>query len=237
MRTVTNNKTIFFAVAFIFLNFFSTAQNYEFGIFAGTSNYQGDLADGIYVWKETQPAGGLLIRYSPLNYLSFKMAFTAGKLLGNDKNSKNADIRDRGYSFTSNIREFAAFTELHLPRFGSSTYGIFKARFSPFVFIGVGITTLNGEPKAPKDAVPYPFPEFNAQKKFICMPFGGGVKLRFAESFATSVEWGTRTVFSDYLDGISKNGNPNANDWYMFGGITLTYYIDGGDNNPYRGRR
>lgn len=164
---------------FVCLCFFSKAQKYEFGIFAGASNYQGDLADGIVVLKETQPAGGLLIRFSPLNYLSFKMAFTAGKLSGNDKNFKDASFRKRGYSFTSNIREFAAFTELHLPQFGSGSFGTFQARFSPFIFIGVGITTLNGEPQASKDAVPYPFPEFDARKKFICLPMGGRSQIAF----------------------------------------------------------
>ena len=222
---------------FVCLCFFSKAQKYEFGIFAGASNYQGDLAGGTVVLKETQPAGGLLVRFSPLNYLSFKMAFTASKLSGNDKNFKDVGIRQRGYSFTSNIREFAAFTEFHLPQFGSDNSGMFRARFSPFIFVGVGITTLTGEPQAPKDGSPYPFPEFDARKKFICLPMGGGLKLRFSKSFATSIEWGTRTVFNDYLDGISKNGNPNANDWYMFGGISLTYVIDGGDNNPHTGKQ
>ena len=237
MSIITNYKTLWLTAACALLSIFSKAQNYEFGIFAGTSNYQGDLADGAIVWKKAQPAGGLLVRYSPLDFLSFRMGFTAGKLVGDDQTSSKPNIRERGFTFTSNIREVSLLTEIHLPTFGSSSYGIFKARFSPFLFAGIGISTINGEPEAPKDVIPYPFPEFDARKKFMCVPFGGGVKFRFAEAFSTSIEWGTRTVFNDYLDGISVNGNPKRNDWYMFGGITLTYVIDGGDDNPYRGRR
>ncbi len=214
-----------------------SAQNYELGIFAGSTNYQGDLADGGIVWKETQPAGGLLIRYSPLSFLSFRLGFTAGKLLGDDKNSRDASIRERGFTFVSNVKEIAALAEFHLPKYGSSSYGMFKGKFSPFGFVGFGLTNINGEPKAPKDRVPYPFPEFEAKSSFVCAAIGGGFKFQFAPSFATSIEWGTRTAFNDYIDGISKNGNPKANDWYMFGGLTLTYIVDGGDGNPYKSKR
>lgn len=213
------------------------SQNYELGLFGGTSNYQGDLADGVINWKQTKPSYGLLVRYSPRNYLAFRAGFTAGEIIGDDQTAKSAEIRKRGYSFKSNIRELAVFTELHLPQYGSSSYGVFKVKFSPFVLLGVGITTLNGEPKAPKDRIPYPFPEFDAKSNFICAAAGGGFKFQFAPNFATSVEWGTRTVFNDYLDGISKNGNPNANDWYMFGGLSLTYIVDGGDENPYKSKK
>lgn len=210
----------------LFLSQLTYSQNYELGLFAGSSNYQGDLADGLLVWKETQPAGGLFIRYSPIDFLSFKLGFTSGRIIGSDLNSSDAGIRQRSYTFESQIREFAAFGEFHLPQYGSSSYGIFSPRFSPYVFGGVGLTTLNGKPNAPRDRVPYPFPEEGAKNQFITVPVGLGVKFRFAETFATSVEWGTRAVFSDYLDGISKNGNPKKNDWYMFMGVTLSYIID-----------
>ncbi len=212
----------------LFLSQLTYSQNYELGLFAGASNYQGDVADGILVWKVTQPATGLFIRYSPIDFLSFKLAFTTGKIIGSDLNSKEASIRQRGFAFQSNLREFAAFGEFHLPNYGSSDYGVFNPRFSPFLFAGVGLTTMNGKPTAPKDRVPYPFPEEGTKNQFIAVPFGVGVKFRFAESFASSFEWGTRAVFSDYLDGISKNGNPKKNDWYMFMGVTLSYIIDGG---------
>lgn len=224
-------------IAILLLSTQSYSQNYELGLWGGSTNYQGDLADGIVKLKEGKPSYGLLVRYSPLSYLAFRVGFTAGKIVGDDRTSSRPEIVQRGFSFTSNIRELAVMSEFHLPNYGSSSYGIFRPKFSPFLLCGVGITSLNGEPKAPKDRIPYPFPEFDAKSNFFCVAFGGGFKFQFAQNFATSIEWGTRSVFSDYLDGISQNGNPKANDWYMFGGLTLTYIVDGGDANPYKSHR
>ncbi len=227
-------KKGFTAIIILVFSHLSFSQNYELGLFAGASNYQGDLAGGLIIWKETQPAGGLFVRYSPLDFVSFKLGFTSGKFIGNDKNSPDLSIQKRGFSFTSNVRELAAFTEFHLPQYGSSSYGLFKPRFSPFIFGGVGLSMVNGIPIAPKDRTPYPFPEEGVKTQFLSIPAGVGVKFRFTESFATSLEWGTRAVFSDYLDGISKNGNPNRNDWYMFMGVTFSYVIDaGGYGSPF----
>lgn len=222
----------------LFLSSFTlSAQSYEFGVFGGFTTYQGDLADGIIVWPNIQPAGGLLLRYSPGSFYALRLGFTTGKLLGNDLNSKRPEIRDRAFSFYSTVREISAAAEIHLPSYGSSSYGMFKLKFSPFIFAGIGLTVINGEPKAPIDRIPYPFPEFDARKNFLVLPMGGGLKFQFADKIALSTEWGTRKTFGDYIDGISVNGNPKSGDWYIFGGVTLTYVVDGGDSNPYRGRK
>jgi hypothetical protein len=224
---------LFFLFSFNLLS----AQSYEMGIFAGYTFYQGDLADGTLIFKNLQPAGGLLLRYNPKRYYSLRVGFTTGKLLGDDKDSKSKAIRDRGYSFYSTVREISAIGEFHLPYYGHSSYGLFRIKVSPFAFAGVALTVINGEPKAPSDLVPYPFPEFNAKKNFFVLPMGGGLKFLITEQFAVSGEWGARKTFGDYIDGISLQGNPKSGDWYTFGGLTLTYIVDGGDRNPYRGRK
>jgi hypothetical protein len=225
------------SILIIFLSSFTlSAQSYELGIFGGWTAYQGDLADGITVWPNIRPSGGLLIRYNPTSYYSFRLGFTTGTLVGDDQNSKRQIIRDRGYSFYSTVREIAALGELHLPLFGSSSYGLFKLKISPYVFGGVALTVINGEPKAPEDRVPYPFPEFDAKKNFFIVPLGGGLKFQIKKNFSIGAEWGTRKTFGDYIDGISLNGNPASGDWYMFGGLTMTYIVDGGNDNPYKGR-
>lgn len=233
MRLSNQLKKGLTAFIFLFFTHLTFSQNYELGLFAGASNYQGDLADGLIVWKETQPAGGLFVRYSPLDFVSFKLGFISGKMIGNDRNSSDESIRKRGFSFESDVRELAAFTEIHLPQYGSSSYGLFRPRFTPFIFGGVGVSMVNGKPVAPKDRTPYPFPEEGTKTQFLAIPGGIGVKLRFTENFATSLEWGTRAVFSDYLDGISKNGNPKRNDWYMFMGVSLSYIIDTNAGSPF----
>ena len=232
-KIMKNNLTY---ILFFLSSFTLSAQSYEFGIFAGVTTYQGDLADGLIVWPNIQPAGGLLLRYSPGSFYALRLNFTTGKLLGNDLNSKRQVIRDRGFSFYSTVREISTAVEFHLPSYGSSAYGLFKFKLSPYIFGGIGLSVINGEPKAPVDRLPYPFPEFDARKNFLVIPMGGGLKLRINNKFATCIEWGTRKTFGDYIDGISINGNPKSGDWYIFGGLTLTYVVDGGDDNPYRGR-
>ncbi len=223
-------------VALFFLPQTARAQHYELGIFAGGCNYQGDLADGYIVWNQTQPAVGGFVRFAPLDFLSLKASFTYGNLIGGDRFSGLPNIRERGYAFESNIRELGFFAEVHLPKYGSSGYGMFRTRFSPFVFAGFGFTNINSQPTAPADRVPYPFPEIGSVSSFFAGSMGGGFKLHFASNFATSIEWGARTPFSDYLDGVSFRGNPGSGDWYMFGGLTLSYVLDGGNANPFRGR-
>ena len=229
-------KTYSLAVVLFFCSFAISAQSYELGVFGGVTTYQGDLSDGVIVWPAVQPAGGLLFRYTPLSFVAVKFGVTAGKLLGDDKNSKDPALRSRGYSFYSAVKELSVTGELQLPYYGLSSYGMFKMKVTPFVFGGVALTVINGEPKAPADKVPYPFPEFNAKKNFFVIPVGGGFKFQFVEKVALSLEWGMRKTFSDYIDGISVTGNPRNNDWYIFGGMTLTYKVDGGEFNPYKGR-
>ena len=232
--TMKLTKTILFAAFCFILPFVSHAQSYEVGFLGGGINYQGDLADGVIVLKETQPAYGLVLRYSPLNFVSVRLGYVQGRIVGDDVNSSNVDIRKRGFKIASNIRELSVLTEWHLPSYGKSTMGIFKPSVTPFLFAGVGFASGDGKPQAPADRYPDPFPEFNATSNFISIPFGGGIKFHFAENFATSVEWGIRATFSDYVDGVSTNANPLKNDYYMLGGITFTYVIDGGGDNPFR---
>jgi Domain of unknown function (DUF6089) len=228
-----STKTYLLAAICLCFSFLSMAQSFEIGAFGGGSNYQGDLADGILVLKETQPAYGLIMRYSPFKFLSFRVGYLQGGIVGDDKNSSNEDIRKRGFNISTNIRELSVLTEWQLPSYGNSNQGIFRPSITPFLFAGIGFASRDKDPKAPIDRYPDPFPEFNSKKSFTSIPFGGGLKFHFAESFAMSLEWGMRATFSDFVDGVSVNANPLKNDYYMFGGITVTYVLDGGGDNPF----
>ena len=212
-------------VALFFISFapLSKAQ-FEVGFFGGLTNYQGDLADGSLIWKETQPAFGALIRYTPNRFLTLRGNFIQGKLTGSDFNSSDIQARSRGFTFKSTIREMSILAEYNiLGQSGEHSYDGIGVLFNPYVFAGIGIASTDGVPVAPEDTRPYPFPEDKARSVLPAFPFGGGVKVQFGESVSVGVEWGTRLTFSDYLDGVSKTGNPKRNDWYMFGGLTLTY--------------
>jgi Domain of unknown function (DUF6089) len=226
-------KMYLWAVLCLFFSFNLTSQSYEIGVLVGGANYQGDLADGGIVLKETRPAYGAIMRYTPLKFLSIRMGFLLGGIEGDDANSSDAGVRKRGYSISTNMRELTFLTEWQLPSYGTSGQGIFKPSITPFVFVGVGFASRDKDPKAPADRYPNPFPEFDSKKSFISIPVGGGVKYNFAPNFSTSLEWGLRATFSDYVDGVSINANPLKNDYYMIGGLTFTYVLDGGGDNPF----
>lgn len=54
------------------------------------------------------------------------------------------------------------------------------------------------------------------------MVLGAGMNLDLGQNWLLGAELGARTAFTDYFDGVSQTGNPGENDWYWFGGMTLT---------------
>lgn len=210
-------------LSFILFLPLSNAQ-FEAGVFLGASNYQGDLADGILRWQETQPAYGVLLRYTPNRFLTIRANVIQSKLTGSDLRSSNPTTRYRGFTFKSTLREFSVVSEFNI--LGQSNDNNFQGGstlFNPYIFAGLGIASNDGTPVAPPDTRPYPFPEDGATSIVPTFPMGLGMKVQFGAAISVGLEWGTRLTFSDYLDGVSKTGNPKKNDWYMFGGLTLTY--------------
>jgi hypothetical protein len=215
---------ILVSVIFFTTPFKITGQNFEVATLFGGSNYQGDLADGLFIFKETQPCVGVSIRYLPESFWALRLGYNYGTLRGSDLNSTDLSIKGRGFSFKSRFSEMSVIGEILLNSSRSrGRYGIFQTRFTPFLFGGLSFTALNGRPQAPADRFPNPFPEENARNSFLGIPVGLGARVQFSENFALGFEGGLRAVFSDYLDGVSKNGNPTKNDWYLIGGLTLHY--------------
>ena len=229
MKSYTTN--LFFKGFFlVFTTFFtllpSAKAQFEVGVFAGAANYQGDLADAAIIWRETQLAFGVLMRYTPHRFLTLRAHYIQGKLQASDYNSSQVPVRLRGFRFSTPIRELSAIGEFNFLGNGNDGSGDeFNFRFTPYFFTGLGITSTNGSPVAPDDTRPYPFPENGAKNVFVSVPIGFGFKIQPFENFSLGIEGGSRTVFSDRLDGASKVTIPasRGNDWYLFGGLILTY--------------
>jgi hypothetical protein len=151
--------TLFYFVLFLPL---SKAQ-FEVGVFAGACNYQGDLADNVVRWQETQPGFGLLIRYTPNPYITLRGNFLQGKLTGSDLRSSLPSQRPRGFTFKSTIREISFIGEYNiLGQSNEKNYLGGGTLINPYIFAGLGLASNDGEPVAPPDTRPYPFPEDGA---------------------------------------------------------------------------
>ncbi|MCB0548705.1 MAG: hypothetical protein KDD19_14085 [Phaeodactylibacter sp.] len=213
---------------YAFLPLFLAAQpTLEGGIFLGTSNYQGDFTlNASPEFRESNLAIGLVARH----YFNFTSAVRAnlvyGKLSGADANY--AIRNDRGYSFTTSLVELSAVGEWEpfgMNRYRSGVKG--TASLSPYFFGGLGLGYVNAKPDFGNDNQEKALQDLNAgnSKIQIILPVGLGLKANINKLWLAGLELGMRYPFTDYLDGVSEAGNPNKNDWYLFGGASLMYRI------------
>ncbi|MFM2268979.1 MAG: hypothetical protein RL757_2420 [Bacteroidota bacterium] len=205
------------------------AQKFEAGLFFGGANYLGDLADQQIEISQTRIGIGGVIRYNVSPYFSVKANLYNGTIKGNDLSAKDPNLRARGYSFSGSLQEIAVNAEFNF--LGRTGYkrDFFHRFFNPYISVGIGLATCSAKPVAPAGTVPYPFPEENDVDNFLAIPITIGAKFHLSEYVALNLEFGQRSIFSDYLDGVSKKGNPNKDDWYVFGGVALIFTIPDGE--------
>jgi len=93
--------------------------------------------------------------------------------------------------------------------------------------LGIGSTVAEAELSFKNADDADKFPEVNDTGNFIVVPVGAGLRLDLLENVTLGFELGWRNTFSDYLDSVSINGRADNNDWYLFGGTTLTFLFGG----------
>jgi len=210
---------------------------FSFGLFGGVANYQGDIAKDITNVKESHIAfgGGLGYKISP--FFDLKAQILLAKLSGDDANYP-ARVK-RGYKFESNIMEISAVLDYYI--FGSaerSKTGVFTPKFSPLVYLGLGATKVNNLAECYSDdcingVILSPFPEKDAKSSFLTVPFGIGIKYDVSSLMSVGLRGGYRYTFSDYVDGISKAANDEANDWFFILGAHVVFYIQPKDKGAF----
>jgi outer membrane protein OmpA-like peptidoglycan-associated protein len=220
--------TVLFCLFFTFTCF----GQWEIGGFLGSSNYQGDVVKPIlFSLKETTGAGGLLLRYHINEQMAVRGNLLIGKISGADDNFESRG--NRGFSFTSPLTEISLVGEYEV--FGSRRLrdGAFRKYFSPYFFAGFGVGLINpktnfneNNTKSLAEAAAVAKDKATGFKKAnLAIPLGAGVKFGLTPRVTLGAEMGLRPVFTDYLDGISEAANPEKDDWYVFGGLTLGYRL------------
>ncbi len=193
---------------------------WEGGLQLGYANYVGDLTEPTFTFDEANLALGLNFKKQLNENLTGRLNVLIGKLSGNDAHYES--LASRGNSFEGTFTEITVMGEYEL--LGHRRYdenGNFRSTFSPYVFLGAGITLLDPE-------VTYGDPD-NADARtdkpaaHFTIPVGAGLKKDINEKLYLSAEWGLRIVASDYLDGVKESGDPNDNDAYFSGGISIGY--------------
>ncbi len=202
---------------------------FEVGIKAGIVNYQGDLQEDLFTTSGSQPLFGGFLRYSLNENFAVRGVLEAGSIAASDTDSPK--LAARGFSFESNLVAGELVVE-YLP-LGKERFqnGIFFSQVNPYVFAGLGVAIADAEVATVDPADASRFPEADDQSNFFTLPLGAGVRADIASGFAVGVEANFRATFSDYLDGVSMNGNSNRNDWFWTFGAYASFTFGNQDKD------
>ncbi len=210
----------------------------EVGIGVGTSSYYGDLAG----YRTAPKATFILLRWNAgLNYtrhftphLAARAGFTWARITGDDYtfnkgSSGNAIQYVRNLHFRNDLKEFALTGIYKINADGRNSN--MRAKFSPYVFLGLALVAHSPEARTPVDYVDANTPDQNSGRKWVklqplgtegqgqpgykkpyslvtmAIPVGFGVRYKYSDEFTLAAEVGYRYTFTDYLDDV---GGPYA---------------------------
>ena len=210
------------------------AQSYQWegGIFLGGGNVTGDLvATRLPPVEETHAAFGLWMRRNLSPSFAARTNLFYGHISADDRNFSEPEWRQRrAFSFKSPVAELSM--QLEWEFFGYKRFderGYFNPIFSPYVFAGGGVVIFDPNTDYSRNIIKDLFDASDADEVATysniqpTVPIGVGFRLDLSQRVVLSVEGGVRTAFTDYLDGVSLAGDPSNNDWYGFGGASVSF--------------
>ncbi|MAB49447.1 MAG: hypothetical protein CMC05_12530 [Flavobacteriaceae bacterium] len=202
----------------------TNAQIYEVGVFAGGSNFIGDVGATNYISPNQFAIGGIF-KWNRSPRHSYRLSVIFSDLEGVDGKSDDPRRIQRGYKFNTSILEISAGMEFTFWDFDLHTSGI---KGTPYLYTGISMAnhdnyyfTQNGQ-----------YTSEDTSSWAYGIPMVLGYKTNISNHLVLAAEIGARYTFSDELDGSMPDaeyreqfsfGNTNSNDWYVFSGITLTY--------------
>lgn len=202
----------------------------EIGIFAGGSNFIGDVGATNYISPNQLAIGGIY-KWNRSKRHSYRASIIFSDLEGIDVNSDDPRRIVRGYEFSSKIIELSIgmeFTFMDFNLHSGEKIG------TPYLYSGISVA--NHDNHYFKDGVQT---QENTSSWAYGIPMALGFKTNILGNIILGIEVGARYTFSDELDGryivtgtVKRDlGNIHNNDWYVFSGITLTYTF--GENPCY----
>jgi hypothetical protein len=188
---------------FIF-SFHASAQNLHLNLFAGSSNYSGDLQDKGFTFSQAHFAGGVGVSYDITEHFSATGGVNFGTVSGNDKYGRN---KARNLNFTSAISE----ANLGIQYFITP---LSEHLLTPYVFVGIAVYHFNPYTTDTSGRKTFLRPLSTEGEGFLpgksnynltqlAIPFGAGVKLSLSDNVNIGAELGYRKLFTDYLDDVS----------------------------------
>ena len=216
--------------------FFSTvhifSQDNEIGIFAGGSNYIGDVGPTTYISPfsynaSTNYVGGVIFRKNFNERISARAKLNYSKIGSSDNWPQTADYRQqRGKYFKNTIVEIGLGID-----FNFFEFDVYESSLQMTPYISTGISFFE------YDTLKYDKSESMATQygdaTSISIPITLGYKIKPLKDFIVAFEITANHSFTDNLDGsrpdkkflISTDyfGSTLSKDWYVFSGISITY--------------
>jgi hypothetical protein len=192
-----------------------SAQEKEFGVWAGTAVFLGDLNPNMS-FKNARSAMGAFFRYNLNNRMSIRAGVNYAILQAKDSYQKRYPyLLHRNLNFSSQIIEVGATYEINF--FAYSTFGERKTKnWTPYIFTGGSLfyynptTKLNGNKyrleyvgtEGQKSAnIPNKTKGYNSYA--FAIPFGMGIKYALNQNWALNFEVSSRLTFTDFIDDVS----------------------------------
>ena len=186
----------------------------ELGVFAGISNYQGDLAsyaihDGFKAM--IGPVIGVHGGYELTKSFKLRTDLLYTRLSGDDALAEKENTRARNLDFFAPVLQLAAGVDWNLLGFNSTEVG----SFTPYISAGASIFYFNpktrymGEKVAlhPLGTEGQKLDDYPDQKPYSLfqpsLQFGGGLKLVVGEQLILAVEGMFSYTFTDHIDDAS----------------------------------
>ena len=192
---------------------------YEIGGMAGGSFYMGD-ANKNSLFKSMGPALGAVFRYNANFRWAFKGNLMWGQVSGSTAGLENVFPEGAQASFSRSLIELGGQMEFNFFPYSDKFAYLNAKRFSPYVFIGLGLTVAPG--KGNTFAGPN-------------IPLGVGVKYKIKNRINLGCEFSFRKLFGDDFDVTDDNNtlldSPykikgsflKNKDWYSFLLLSVTW--------------
>lgn len=196
-----------YLVALLLIPTITFSQNTHIGFRFGLANYQGDLQQKRFTFKQAEMVGSIGARYDVSEHLTARGFISYGTIKAADAKNKSTSLQQRNLSFESRIKEL----EL------SMQYNIFSLNdkwWTPYAFAGVAFFNFkpyaydNNETKVFLQPLSTEGQGFlNGKKEYkrtvITIPFGIGAEYALNEDMRVGLELGYRRTFTDYIDDVS----------------------------------
>lgn len=201
---------------------------HEVGISLGTSHLLGDFGGGPGVGtiflkdidlKSTRPSVGIFYRYNFAKFFSARGQFMFGQLNSNDLYSQESFRFSRGLSSKSNAFDGSLQLEFN---FIPLQFCSGKARFSPYIAAGIGLTSLNPIVSSSNaEGIPNTETQYINAGNVLALniPMTAGAKYKLKNNIVLALEGSYRLAFTDKLDNYVRQ----QNDHFLFVSATVSY--------------